>query len=63
MDLEAAKLFSGNVGRYTMIAAIGCLLLAALILLTVPLTPNTNHKGNVALNPPVSKVLTSTRFD
>jgi formate/nitrite transporter FocA (FNT family) len=35
MDLEAAKLTNGRLCRYAMLAALGCLLLTAAILLAV----------------------------
>lgn len=56
MDLEAAKLFSGNISRYTMIAALGCLLLAALILVTVSLSTNEILGNEIAFKQSVSKI-------
>lgn len=63
MDLEAAKLLSGNICRYTMIAALGCLLLAALILVRVSLSSNPMLKDDVALNEPSSQFFAKTRLD
>lgn len=40
MDLEAAKLINGRICRYAMLAAFGCLLLTAAILIGASLQPS-----------------------
>lgn len=48
MDLEAAKLINGTICRYAMLAAYGCLLLTAVIILVSSLGSNPSTGSDVA---------------
>lgn len=57
MDLEAAKLINGRICRYAMLAAFGCLLLTAAILITATLLQPSTHNDVAQYAPPIFHTL------